>query len=103
MTIDQILKLAELGYTKEEIQALGTPEAAEAAPAEQEPEQEPAPAMDPEILSLTEAMKGYMESMQQTLKDIRSANIRNSSMPMQDRETADTALAAIIQPTKKRK
>jgi len=106
MTIDQILKLAELGYTKDEIQALSTPEApAPAQPAEPEPEPEPeqAPAENPELLKLTEAMKGYMESMQQTLKDIQSANIRNSSMPMQDPDTVDTALAAIIQPSKKRK
>ena len=104
MTIDQILKLAELGYTKDEIQALSAPEAsAPAQPSDPEPEPEPAPAENPELLKLTEAMKGYMESMQQTLKDIQSANIRNSSMPMQDPDTVDTALAAIIQPSKKRK
>jgi len=105
MTIDQILKLAELGYTKDEIQALNAPEApAPAQPAaEPEQEQEQVPAENPELLKLTEAMKGYMESMQQTLRDIQSANIRNSSMPMQDPDTVDTALAAIIQPSKKRK
>lgn len=104
MTIDQILKLAELGYTKDEIQALNTPETpAPAQPAEPEPEPEQAPAENPELLKLTEAMRGYMESMQQTLRDIQSANIRNSSMPMQDPDTVDTALAAIIQPSRKRK
>lgn len=104
MTIDQILKLAELGYTKDEIQALSVPEApAPAQPAEPEPEPEQAPAENPELLKLTEAMRGYMESMQQTLRDIQSANIRNSSMPMQDPDTVDTALAAIIQPSRKRK
>ena len=47
MTVDQILKLIDAGYTKAEIETMSTAPAADPAPAPETPEQKPNPSPAP--------------------------------------------------------
>lgn len=103
MTFDQLMKLLDAGFTKDEIMALnGTQEPApqpepepEPAPAPQpEPQPEPAPAPQNDQA----AILAKLEELNQTI--IRS-NINNSRQPEQ--ESVDDILATIIRPTFKNK
>ena len=99
MTFEQLMKLLDAGFTKQEIMALnGTP-----APAPQpEPEPEPAPAPQPEPhpdpapapQNDQAAILAKLEELNQTI--IRT-NINNSRQPEQ--ESVDDILATIIRPT----
>lgn len=105
MTFEQLMKLLDAGFTKQEILALnGTP-----APAPQpEPEPEPTPAPQPEPEPQPEpapapqndqqAILAKLEELNQTI--IRS-NINNSRQP--ETESVDDILATIIRPTFKNK
>lgn len=105
MTVEQILKLAELGYTKADIEALDSPAKMPVEEPEKPAEEvEQAPAEKPVTAGfdvMAEMMRGYLDSMQATLKEIQRANVKASAMPEQS-ESIDTALAAIITPTKRK-
>lgn len=103
MTFEQLMKLLDAGFTKQEIMALnGTP-----APAPQpEPEPDPAPVPQPEPQpdpapapqNDQAAILAKLEELNQTI--IRS-NINNSRQP--ETESVDDILATIIRPTFKNK
>lgn len=103
MTFDQLMKLLDAGFTKQEIMALnGTP-----APTPQpEPEPDPAPTPQPEPepepapapQNDQAAILAKLEELNQTI--IRS-NINNSRQP--ETESVDDILATIIRPTFKNK
>ena len=105
MTFEQLMKLLDAGFTKQEIMALnGAPE-----PAPQpEPEPEPAPDPQPEPEPQPEpapapqndqaAILAKLEELNQTI--IRS-NINNSRQP--ETKSVDDILATIIRPTFKNK
>lgn len=76
MTLDQIFKLLDAGYTKEEInefnvlQTSEEPEPAKEPPADPEPPAEPEPKHYPdEISKLTEQVKALTESMQEHFRN----------------------------------
>ena len=111
MTFDQLMKLLDAGFTKEEIMALnGTPAPApqpepEPAPAPQsepepapQPEPEPHPEPAPAPQNDQAAILAKLEELNQTI--IRS-NINNSRQP--ETESVDDILATIIRPTFKNK
>lgn len=113
MTFDQLMKLLDAGFTKQEIMALNGTPVPEPAPAPQpEPEPDPAPAPQPEPEPAPQpepapapapqndqaAILAKLEELNQTI--IRS-NINNSRQP--ETESVDDILATIIRPTFKNK
>lgn len=105
MTIEEILKLGEMGYTKEDIEAMNTgskqdPEPEKAQEPEQaksEPEQEPQKA-DP-TKDLLQFMAGEFEKLN---RSIQSVNILGSNINQPKEKTAEDVLAELIAPPKKK-
>lgn len=87
MKLEEIIKLIDAGYSKEEIQAMNQPEETPAEPkAPAEPEAQPAaPAVD-------------LSALQKELADIKKGlyamNIINSSQP--EKKSADDVLKAVM-------
>ena len=105
MTAEQIIKLLDAGFTKEEILQAGEKVAGGNPSPEPTPTPEPTPEPTP-TPSPTDAMGQQMQLITETLgkvtdavKAIQEANIRNSQMPQP--ESADDILAQIISPKAK--
>ena len=106
MTIEEILKLGAMGYTKDDIEAMSTdnkgePEKKEPEPEKKEPEpekkeQEPAP--DP-TKDLLQFMAGEFEKLN---RSIQSANILGSNINQPKEKTAEDVLAELIAPPQKK-
>ena len=92
MTLDEIIKLIDAGYTKEDIQKLQAP-----AAEEKQPEPEPAPEPKPE--EKKPETEPVNNQMLQELRDLKKAvyamNIMSSEQPEQ-RETVDDILAKAL-------
>lgn len=77
MKLEEIIKLIDAGYTKEDIQALAAPDP--------EPDPAPAPATDPAPAPATDPAPNDMSAMLQELKDLKKAvyamNIMNTDIP----------------------
>lgn len=105
MKADEVLKLIDAGFTRDEIIAMDTPgEAAPAPEKEEDPEETPssAPANDP-TKEFTTALNGILDSFKTVVDDIKKANIANSEMPAGKSESAEELLASIIAPPAKPK
>ncbi len=107
MTIDEILKLGAMGYTKEDIEALNAgsekPEPEKAPESEQtkpEPEKAPEPEQktDP-TKDLLQFMAGEFEKLN---RSIQSANILGSNIKQPKEKTAEDVLAELIAPPQKK-
>ena len=96
MIIDNVLKLAELGFTKQEImQFMGeTPEAI-APPADPVPA-DPAPAapIEPALDKQADINAALMDAIQDLKKTIQASNIASTPQPVQQgvQEKADEVL-----------
>ena len=105
MTIEEILKLGAMGYTKEDIEAMNIgsepdPEPEKAQEPEQaksEPEQEPQKA-DP-TKDLLQFMAGEFEKLN---RSIQSVNILGSNINQPKEKTAEDVLAELIAPPQKK-
>lgn len=88
MKLEEIIKLIDAGYSKEEIQAMNQPEEAPAEPEEQPEAQEAQPAAPAVDLS----------ALQKELADIKKGlyamNIMNSTQP--EKKSADDVLKAVM-------
>ena len=108
MTIDEILTLGKMGYTKEEIEALNKPAK------EPEPTKEPEPAKEPELVSepepkkepaadptkdLLKFMAGEFDKLN---KSIQNSNILGSNINQPKAKTAEEVLAELIAPPTKK-
>ena len=111
--LEQIFKLIDAGYTKEEINELLQPkeelnklypEEPVEAPVEA-PEEEPKePTLSADIISkLGDAIKGLDDKINKLDKSIKAGNILNSSMDVKPTETAEDILASLITPKLKDK
>ena len=120
MKVDQVIRLLEAGYSKEEIQQMdqGNQETAKQEPAAepQEQETEPAaaeqdPASAPEEKGpaaetapdpkTNERLDGIEKQLKQLIKSIQASNVRRDSYGSAGEDIdsqADKALAALIQP-----
>ena len=106
MTIDEILKLGAMGYTKEDIEAMNA-ESAEPEPektrepeqTKQEPVQEPEQKTDP-TKDLLQFMAGEFEKLN---RSIQSANILGSNINQPKEKTAEDVLAELIAPPQKKR
>lgn len=103
MKFDEIMKLTEAGWTKDEILALAGIERAQEPPKEEEPKEPPKeeePKVPPQDPPKEDPNASKLDSIISKLESITSgiqaANIRGSRMP--ERETAEEALARIINP-----
>lgn len=100
MTLDQIIKLLDAGYTKADIEAMQTP-AQPAAAAEPEPQKdpEPVPAPDAKPEEKKPESEPVNSQMLKELQDLKKAvyamNIMNSSQPGQP-ESVDDILAKAL-------
>lgn len=92
MTLEEIIKLIDAGYTKEDIQKLQAP-----AAEEKQPEPEPAPEPKPEEKKPdSEPVNAQMlQEMRDLKKAVYAMNIMNSEQPEQ-RETVDDILAKAL-------
>ena len=86
MKLEEIIKLIDAGYTKEDIQAMNTPE----------PETEPEAAPEPAPAAPAESAE--LQAIRQDLADLKKGlyalNVMNSSQP--ERKTADDVLQAAL-------
>lgn len=96
MNVEQIIKLLDAGYTKEDIEKMNQP-AAEPAPEEKQPEPAPAPEAKPEEKKTeSEPVNNQMlKELQDLKKAVYAMNIMNSSQPGQP-ESVDDILAKAL-------
>ena len=113
MNLEQILKLGEIGFTKEEILKMAMANQEPDKEPEKEPEQEPEkePEKDPEQESeqpepdnesLSTGINALLQDMHKTLKGIQDANIKRSRMPEVETKKPEDILAEVIFPTYKK-
>lgn len=96
MNVEQIIKLLDAGYTKEDIEKMNQP-AAEPASEEKQPEPAPAPETKPEEKKTeSEPVNNQMlKELQDLKKAVYAMNIMNSSQPGQP-ESVDDILAKAL-------
>ena len=96
MNVEQIIKLLDAGYTKEDIEKMNQP-AAEPEPQEEKPEPAPAPETKPEEKKTeSEPVNNQMlKELQDLKKAVYAMNIMNSSQPVKS-ESVDDILAKAL-------
>lgn len=103
MTIEQIIKLSDIGFTAEEIKQLsngGTEPAGEPTPAE--PTKDPKPAEPAaETAAFSEAVNALMKEISGLKKTIQATNILNSNAGQEKPESVDTILKSFMKGTEK--
>ena len=108
MKVEELLKLVDAGFTKEEILALN--QATEPRPEPRpeplpEPEKaEPEPKKEPESDPVAEALASLNEQMKEMKEQIRKNNLLGAVLPAGSvkQETADDVIARIINPNTKK-
>ena len=98
MTIEQIIKLSDIGFTAEEIKQLsngGTEPAGDPEPAE--PAGDPKP-VEPagETKDFSEAVNALMKEISGLKKTIQATNILNSNAGKEEPESVDTILQSFM-------
>ena len=95
MKYDEIIKLLDAGYSREEILAMKE----EPAPAPGPTEPEPAPTPEPADIAagIMEEVKGMFAEMK---KELTAMNIMNSRQDSDEVRTEEDILASIINPVK---
>lgn len=95
MKYEEIIKLLDAGYSREEILAMKE----EPAPAPDPAEPEPAPAPEPADITagIMEEVKGMFAEMK---KELTAMNIMNSRQDSDEVRTGEDILASIINPVK---
>lgn len=98
MKYEEIIKLLDAGYSREEILAMKEEPAPAPDPKEPEPtpEPEPAPAPDP----AADVMKEMKEMFAEMKKELTAMNILNSRQESDDVKTGEDILASIINPVR---
>ena len=103
MTIEQIIKLSDIGFTAEEIKQLsngGTEPAGDPKPAE--PTGDPKPAEPTaETAAFSEAVNALMAEISGLKKTIQATNILNSNAGQEKPESVDTILKSFMKGNEK--
>ena len=92
MKIDEIMKLIDAGFTRDEIIALETPAEAPEEKPEEAPEEKPEEVKTPLPEEYASALNGILDSFKAVAKEIKAANILNSNMPEVPAKSAEDAL-----------
>ena len=98
MTIEQIIKLSDIGFTAEEIKQLsngGTEPAGDPKPAEPAGETKPAETAA-ETAAFSEAVNALMKEISGLKKTIQATNILNSNADKEEPESVDTILKSFM-------
>lgn len=102
MTIEEILKLGAMGFTKEDIEKMDAPQEPEKDPepeqAAPEPEKKEEPAKAEPEQDILKFIAGEFEKLN---KSIQLANINNSNIDQPNAKTAEDVLAELLAPPKK--
>lgn len=98
MKIDDVFKLIDAGFTKDEILGLTkeAPDAPEAPAAPEEPAAPEAPEAPDMAKQFETALNGILDSFKAVAADIKAANIHSSRMPDVSPETPEDILATVI-------
>ena len=93
MKYEEIIKLLDAGYTREEILNM-----------KDTPAQEPAPESAPEpVAEVSEVLKEMREAFNDMKKEMTAFNIMNSNLPAENERTSEDIIANIISPQPKNK
>ena len=95
MKYEEIIKLLDAGYSRDEILAMKE----EPAPAPDPKEPEPAPAPEPADIT-AEIMNEVKTMFSEMKKELTAMNIMNSRQESDEVRTGDDILASIINPVK---
>lgn len=101
LTLENVLKLAELGFTKDEIMQFGNSEqqieVKEEPAVTFEPPAEPAPAADP-VPAAPDNTAELVSAIQDLKKTIQASNIASTAQPVQEslQDKADDVLMKLV-------
>ena len=103
MTIEQIIKLSDIGFTAEEIKQLSNGGADPAGdPKPEEPAGDPKPAEPAaETAAFSEAVNALMKEISGLKKTIQATNILNSNAEKEDPQSVDTILKSFMKGNEK--
>ena len=102
MTIDQIIKLSDIGFTADEIKQLSNGNAEPAGdPEPAEPAGDPKPAEPAGETAFSEAVNALMAEISGLKKTIQATNILNSNAEQEKPESVDTILKSFMKGTEK--
>lgn len=96
MKYEEIIKLLDAGYSREEILAMKEEPAPAQDPEPTPDDPEPAPAPDP----AADVMKEMKEMFAEMKKELTAMNILNSRQESDEVKTGEDILASIINPVK---
>lgn len=96
MKYEEIIKLLDAGYSREEILAMKEEPAPAPDPEPTPNDPEPAPAPDP----AADVMKEMKEMFAEMKKELTAMNILNSRQESDDVKTGEDILASIINPVR---
>lgn len=105
--VETIIKLAEMGYNKDEISKLleeqeqapeQAPETEEVKDDEKDQPQKVVNVVDDFTAKFNEAMNNFNEVMDKKINDLQKLNILNSQIGTKAPETAEDMLAKVINP-----
>lgn len=117
MTVDEIIKLLDAGYTKDEISAMVVNQEPQQFPADQQPEQpgdqkpeeqteapsENTDSVNAEVSALKDELSNTRQQLAQLVKQMQSSNLKTASvniLPEADLERkTDEAMAELIRPS----
>lgn len=94
MKYDEIIKLLDAGYTREDILKMEDP----APAADPAPAGDPAPAEDPAPVSMDAVMKEVKDMFAEMKKELTAMNIMASRQPADQERSSEDILASIINP-----
>ena len=96
MKYEEIIKLLDAGYSRDEILAMEEEPAPAPGPEPTPDDPEPAPAPDP----AADVMKEMKEMFAEMKKELTAMNILNSRQDSDDVKTGEDILASIINPVR---
>ena len=97
MKYDEIIKLLDAGYTRDEILNMDT------ETPEETPPEETAPTETPNTNEVTNMVKEMRDLVSEMRKEFTAMNILNSQRPKEPEKTADDVIANIINPSVRKK
>lgn len=93
MKYEEIIKLLDAGYSRDEILQMQDTQAEDPAPEEPKPE-------DPAPVSMDAIMSEVKDMFAEMKKELTAMNILNSRQSAEESKTSEDILANIINPTK---
>lgn len=102
MKYEEIIKLLDAGYTREEIIEMGK-ESEETKPEETKPKEPKPEETKPEDADITDFVKEMREAFAEMKKEFTAFNIMASRQPEIEEKSSEDIIATIINPTRKKK